>query len=84
MTVSLSIDHVHLLHHLVVSQIGISLGDAWVVERKIRQTVSTSIQPAKRSDLRFAEVAIAVENHDIATGLGIRVGKITGSGHPGL
>ena len=75
------IDHVHLLHQLLVGQIGVSLGDAGVVQREKGEAISETIEPPKSGDLRAAEIALAVKNHDVAFWEGVRIGQFGSAKH---
>ena len=41
-----AVDDIHLLHQIVVFQIGVSLGDSWVVEGQETESVPAAVQPA--------------------------------------
>lgn len=66
-TFALPIDDVHLLHHHVVRQVGVSAGHFGIVQGQIRQLVLT-IPPGELANLRRADAAIAVVDDDIGVG----------------
>jgi hypothetical protein len=66
MTTTGCVDNKHLLHHLLVGQIGVPLGDSRIVKRDEGQAMSAKIKPTKIADLGSAEIALAVVNHDIS------------------
>ena len=71
-----SIDHEHLFHHRVMRQIGVTVGDPGVMQGDKSEAISTAIETSQLFDLRAAEVALAVVNHDIRVAYGIGIGKV--------
>ena len=60
----MAIDDDHLLHQLLVRQIGIAPGDLGIVQREIAQ-LSLAVPPSELLDLRRADSAMAVVNDDV-------------------
>jgi len=62
--VSLGGNDPHLLHHLVIRQIGKANSNLGIMQGHKRQPVS-SVQPAQNANLRFAKIALSVEQDNI-------------------
>ena len=65
MVVTFPIDDIHLIHHLLMRQIGVPLGDSGIVQRDERQPLAAQVEPTQMFDLRLAKVAVAVVNYDV-------------------
>jgi len=76
-----SIDDVHLFHHLSMREIGISLGDAGIMQRDEREPISKAVEPTQMGDPGAAKLALSVVNHDISVVLRVRIGQVGSAKH---
>ncbi len=70
------IDHIHLFHHHLMSQVGGLLSDSWIMKRDVGEAISAAIETLQSPDLRFAKVALAIKDHDICAGVFVGIGQL--------